>query len=100
MQVQITGHVYAQQYSWESEPTYIVSSYGGMGDEHRAYISEVKIAYEVPDDYNHTAALHASKLAALAKKREAACKEFAATVRAIDEQISKLTAIGCDEVAA
>lgn len=95
-QVQITGHVYEQHYSWETESVFIVSCIACMSDENRTYVGPVQITYEIPDGYNPTA----QKLAALAKKREAACKEFADTVRAIDEQISKLQAIEFDGVAA
>lgn len=41
-------------------------------------------------------AMVASELAALTKQREEAAKAFADTVRAIDDRITKLTAIGCE----
>jgi hypothetical protein len=87
--VQISGHVYALQFAWEKEPTFLVMSHDGMVDAEYTYVGPVDIAYTMPEGWNPTAA----KLAALAAKREAICKAFADSVREIDTQISKLQAI-------
>jgi hypothetical protein len=94
--VKITGHVYEVRYSWETTSQFITMSHSGFDDENYTYVGPVEIHYAIPDSYNPTAV----KLAALQAKREEAAREFAATVRAIDEQISKLQALTCEEVAA
>ena len=94
--VKITGHVYELRFRWDAASTFLVMSSKNMGDDSYTYVGPVEIDYEIPADYNPTA----QKIAALQAKREAAGREFAATVKAIDEQISKLQALTCDGVAA
>ncbi len=48
-----------------------------------------EFTYELPADFNPVG----SRLKQLAAQREKACKEFADTVRRIDSEIGKLTAI-------
>jgi hypothetical protein len=94
--VKITGHVYEVRYSWETTSSFAIAGSDNCGCENYTYVGPVEIHYAIPDSYNPTAV----KLAALQAKREEAAREFAATVRAIDEQISKLQALTCDGVAA
>ena len=99
-QISITGHVYSVQFSWEDKPTFEVHSSDSVGESSGAhityaYVGPFTVPFTVPEGWSPQAA----QVAALQAKRDAAAKVFADTVRAIDEQISKLTAIGC-EVAA
>jgi hypothetical protein len=94
--VKLRGYVYEVRYKWETVSTYIVSSTDGHSDDAYTFIGSVEFDYAIPATYSPTA----TKLAALQAKRDEAGRQFAATVKAIDEQISKLTAIGCDGVAA
>ena len=94
--VQITGHVYELRFSYDTKSSFVMFNSDKMADDHYTYVGPISVAYTVPADYNSTA----QKLAALVAKREAACKQFAETVRAIDERISKLQAITFDGVAA
>jgi hypothetical protein len=94
--VKITGHVYEVRYSWESASSFSIAGSDGVDIDGWTHVGPVEVHYAIPDSYSR----EASAIAALAAKREEVCKQFAASVRAIDEQISKLQALTCDGVAA
>ena len=94
--VKVTGHVYEMRYPSDTKSTFIVLSSNKMADDWYTYVGPLNVDYTIPADYNPTA----QQIAALQAKRDAAAREFAATVKAIDERLSKLQAISFDGVAA
>ena len=94
-QISITGHIH-HSVGIDGKDNFTVFSFDATNSKMGyVYVGPVEINYTIPAGWNAIA----SKVAALQQERDEAAKQFADTVRRIDEQIGKLTAIGC-EVAA
>lgn len=92
--VQIKGFVHHSRTCGADEFTFFTfnASDTSMG---YSVVAPHEFTYELPADFSPTA----SEIAALNAKRAKAAKEFADTVRAIDERLSKLQAIEHTEAA-
>lgn len=88
-QVTIKCFVYEKDWGYGAPKEFEVWPIDSMGNQYTALIGPAEFTYTIPDDFNPTA----QKVAALEKQKERAHAEFAAKVREIDEQISKLQAI-------
>ena len=96
-QVQIKGFVHHSRSDITDKDDFTFFTFDATGSSlGYTLVGPAEFTYELPEAWNPTA----SKLASLAAQREKACREFADSVRRIDEQISKLTAIEFDGVAA
>jgi len=98
--VQIKGFVHHSKSYGEGKDEFSFFTFDATGSSMGSSMGYTMVApheftYELPADFSPTA----SEIAALNAKRAKAAKEFADTVRAIDERLSKLRAIEHSEAA-
>lgn len=88
-------HVYMEySYDWSSDdyqqkwrPTF--KCFKAPDEEHRIYIGQQSVTFEVPDDFNPVPA----QVAALEREKLAALEAYQRSVAQINERLSKLLAI-------
>lgn len=91
--VTVSGYMHLCRSKYSGDTHYSFFTFdASKNDADYVLIGPHVIEYTLPEGFNATAA----QIASLQAQRDEAAKQFAATVRAIDEQIGKLTAIGCD----
>lgn len=94
--VQIKGFVHHSKSYGEGKDEFSFFTFDATGSSMGyTMVAPHEFTYELPADFSPTA----SEIAALNAKRAKAAKEFADTVRAIDERLSKLRAIEHSEAA-
>ena len=93
--IELTAHVIARQYTWESEPTYLLDSYDWDDEGNRAIVGQVTVTVEVPEKIDFTA----GRVAALKAKKEEIREEFIQRTAEINEQLSKYQALEYSEAA-
>jgi hypothetical protein len=94
--VKLEGFIYEVKFHEGDEPSYSLLFSDDAGDKYYTLIGPVSFEYEIPPDWNPTAA----KVAALEKEREEVKAEFARRVADLNERISKLQAITYEPEAA
>ena len=83
-------YAYEQKYSWEKESRIVFYDSPELSDEFKTLMGIVNIEFVVPDNYNRDVV----QLLALRKTREEKIKQFQEVLANLDEEISKLEAIG------
>lgn len=86
--IKIKGFIVASQTSYEKEPSYYFFSFKPNGEHHVQYVTiqEHTIEVDIPDNFDMTP----GKIANLQELRRIENAKFAARVKAINEEISKL----------
>lgn len=98
--ITIEQHLYCQPASeWNTEAVngyslHLMSS-PEMSEYGYTYVKPVTTTFELPDDWNPAPDI----VETLKEKRRELMVEMQCKINAIDDQISKLTAIGCEAVA-
>jgi len=93
MKVKTTAHIHYCKYDWDTEGKFEVLSFKADDDNYRTYVGEQEIEIDVPENYDP----RAQKISALEKQKQKVMAEYQKTVTEINEQISKLQAIGYSE---
>ena len=94
--VQLKGYVHHSR-DYEGKDQFTFFSFDATGSAiGYTMVAPAEFTYELPDNFSPVA----SEIAALQAKRQKAAKDFADSVRAIDERLSKLQAIEFDGGAA
>jgi len=86
MQVTIKGHVFAQQNSWETKPSFTFFDFDAS---EWIKVVPAQVTVEIPDDWD----IRPAKVDALQKELEAVRAAFQARVTEINGQIQSLLAI-------
>lgn len=89
MKIKITAHIYYNKYSWEDKGEFEVFSFKFDDDDHRTYVGEQEIEFDVPDNYDP----RAQQIAALEKRKQKVMADFQKSVDDINDRISKLQAL-------
>jgi len=87
--IRIEGFIHAQKSEFSDETYYSFFTYKDMSEYGRMLVCPHVLEFELPAEFNPVAA----QIASLTAQKEKLRQEFAASVRRIDEQISKLQAI-------
>ena len=94
--INISGFMHYSRSKFTDAESFTFFSFdASKGDPDYVLVGPVSFEYELPSDFHPIG----TAVAALQKQRDAAAKAFSDTVRAIDEQIAKLTAIEHTEAA-
>ena len=88
--ITVSGYMHYSRSKYDAEGRYTFFSFdASKGDADYILIAPHSFEYELPPTFSPVAA----QVAALQAQRDEAAKTFADTVRRIDEEIGKLTAI-------
>ena len=92
MKITIDGWICAQQYQWDTEPTFTFFGFKPNDDSSWHAVAPHSVEFELPDDFD----IRSFKINALLSEKDKARADFAKRVEAIDKQISELQALTFD----
>lgn len=87
--IEIEGFVYEVDFGLGDNPHYTILRGPNSGDRNYTLVGPCRFTYTLPEGYSAKAA----QIARLQQQREEAARNFAETLRAIDQRLAELQAI-------